>query len=437
MNLRKIFVCGSIGVLFLTATVVHADAIQDLLDALQPPGSVAPHAAVHVATTSTLSIPTAAVVSTSTATEAEQIASLQQLIVVLTQQLSAILASKKGTASTSTPTIMNVGTTTDACAITRPLGRGMRGVDVTALQNFLFKAGVLDAAYVTGVFATLTETALQIWQSANGIIDHGSPSTTGYGFVGAKTRDAIQKSCTSLQNKVFSTEDAMATSTATNEIEKGSELKNVHLYFEIQGTSFSRRETIPVKIVVFDPVPYSGAYLDFIEDTLQGDKSFGSKVYLPVGFTGQVTHELNASHVTIVPGESTKGKIDTKLRVVIETNFRRADLSDTTKSFGQSDWKKIQISEDDSVGKVSFLVQGVSMDLGVSSWGKYIRTAFLTDPVYTSYFTSTSTSRANAIEHCDIFSDILIKNSTYSCLWNDEDVSINVRQKSKTILLTQ
>ena len=59
------------------------------------------------------------------------------------------------------------------------------GGQVTKLQRFL---GVSQ----TGYFGPATEAAVQRWQAQNGIVSSGSPDSTGYGYVGAKTRAAMR-----------------------------------------------------------------------------------------------------------------------------------------------------------------------------------------------------------------------------------------------------
>jgi hypothetical protein len=54
---------------------------------------------------------------------------------------------------------------------------------------------LLAAGNDTGYFRTLTETVVKSFQRKNGIVSNGSPSTTGYGAVGPKTRAAIQAAC--------------------------------------------------------------------------------------------------------------------------------------------------------------------------------------------------------------------------------------------------
>lgn len=58
------------------------------------------------------------------------------------------------------------------------------GGDVSRLQQFL---GISP----TGYFGPMTEQAVQQWQSSHAIISSGTPDTTGYGYVGPKTRAAM------------------------------------------------------------------------------------------------------------------------------------------------------------------------------------------------------------------------------------------------------
>lgn len=58
------------------------------------------------------------------------------------------------------------------------------GGDVTRLQQFL-------GGRVSGYFGPATLQLVQNWQAAHGIVSSGSPETTGYGYVGAKTRRAM------------------------------------------------------------------------------------------------------------------------------------------------------------------------------------------------------------------------------------------------------
>ena len=73
-------------------------------------------------------------------------------------------------------------------SLTRNLSFGSRGQDVVELQNFLISQGDLAAGNTSGYFGKMTVAAVKKWQVRNGVVSSGTPSTTGYGAVGPKTR---------------------------------------------------------------------------------------------------------------------------------------------------------------------------------------------------------------------------------------------------------
>lgn len=75
-------------------------------------------------------------------------------------------------------------------SLNHTLALGSSGADVSALQKFFGVAyGNFPAA--TGYFGPTTEAAVKQWQKEHGIVSSGTPSTTGWGVVGAKTRAAM------------------------------------------------------------------------------------------------------------------------------------------------------------------------------------------------------------------------------------------------------
>jgi peptidoglycan hydrolase-like protein with peptidoglycan-binding domain len=55
----------------------------------------------------------------------------------------------------------------------------------------LVEQNIIPSKYVTGYYGKITETAVKSLQSKYNIVNYGTPSTTGYGAVGPKTRKVI------------------------------------------------------------------------------------------------------------------------------------------------------------------------------------------------------------------------------------------------------
>jgi peptidoglycan hydrolase-like protein with peptidoglycan-binding domain len=70
---------------------------------------------------------------------------------------------------------------------------GMRGEDVVALQLFLIAQHELTNGSATGYFGALTQAALQNYQKSRAIVSSGTPTSTGYGAAGPKTRKTISQ----------------------------------------------------------------------------------------------------------------------------------------------------------------------------------------------------------------------------------------------------
>ena len=77
---------------------------------------------------------------------------------------------------------------TEGVCLTETLKRGSRSAQVTQLQEFLVQGGFLAEESATGYFGALTEKAVQAWQKEIGLVSSGTPESTGFGTVGAKTR---------------------------------------------------------------------------------------------------------------------------------------------------------------------------------------------------------------------------------------------------------
>lgn len=90
----------------------------------------------------------------------------------------------------------NVSASSSSCPnLYRSLYRGLRGSDVTSLQQFLITQSLLSSDSATGYFGKLTEAAVQKWQTHNSIVTSGDVISTGFGLVGARTRASITAKC--------------------------------------------------------------------------------------------------------------------------------------------------------------------------------------------------------------------------------------------------
>jgi len=77
-------------------------------------------------------------------------------------------------------------------SISTQLDMGDSGSEVTELQTYLStNPNMYPSGLVTGYFGELTKAGVERFQTANGIVTSGTPSTTGYGRVGPTTRLAI------------------------------------------------------------------------------------------------------------------------------------------------------------------------------------------------------------------------------------------------------
>lgn len=96
------------------------------------------------------------------------------------------------TAATRVPTALpSAIPTATRSTITKALSLGSRDPQVLVLQRFLSAQGLLSASSVTGYFGPLTQSALKRYQCQKGIVCSGTPSTTGYGATGPRTRGAM------------------------------------------------------------------------------------------------------------------------------------------------------------------------------------------------------------------------------------------------------
>lgn len=123
-----------------------------------------------------------------------QTADLQAELNALLAQLAALQAQLQTTPSQTNTTVIATGASCPA--LSRVLRQGLSGSDVSALQSFLAAdRSVYPESTVSGYFGALTQAAVQRFQVKHGIVNSGSPDSTGYGVVGPATRAAIVALC--------------------------------------------------------------------------------------------------------------------------------------------------------------------------------------------------------------------------------------------------
>jgi plastocyanin len=141
------------------------------------------------------------VASGNTAQLTAQIQSLLAEITALQQQAgtSGAVTTPVYTGTTGVSSATS-GVNASACPlIGRALGLGSSGDDVSRLQQFLARdASIYPEGQITGYYGTLTQTAVERWQTKYNIVSSGSPATTGYGVVGPRTAAAISLQCSTM-----------------------------------------------------------------------------------------------------------------------------------------------------------------------------------------------------------------------------------------------
>lgn len=93
----------------------------------------------------------------------------------------------------------NVSSNNSCPTLQRNLSRGMNGPDVQSLQKYLISLGILTAGSDSGIFGPRTESAVQKWQATYKVVATGTPASTGWGMVGARTRSMITTQCNAVK----------------------------------------------------------------------------------------------------------------------------------------------------------------------------------------------------------------------------------------------
>lgn len=126
-----------------------------------------------------------------------------------------------------------------SCVITRSLGLGNRGADVSCLQETLIAAAFLKSTHATGYFGSATKDAVRHWQEHAGL-----PAT---GYFGAMSR--LKFSASSMHHSEQSHAAPAGTTTA------------MHAHMPVDVSSWS---SVPSVTIVLHPDSMSGYNLEIV-----------------------------------------------------------------------------------------------------------------------------------------------------------------------------
>lgn len=123
-------------------------------------------------------------------------AQLYAQVQALLAQISALQAQQGVTGGTTAPVNTTPYNSAACPLIGRVLKLGTSGDDVTRLQQFLARdPSVYPEAVISGYYGSLTQAAVQRWQTKYNVVSSGTPDTTGFGVVGPRTAAAISLLC--------------------------------------------------------------------------------------------------------------------------------------------------------------------------------------------------------------------------------------------------
>jgi len=133
-------------------------------------------------------------VSAQTDDDATSVVELQEIIKNLQEQIASLQTQLRGLNTELSTTKSELTEVKAELKFVRTLRRGTTGKDVEELQVFLSQfPDIYPESLVTGYFGPLTENAVKKWQSKQGIVSGGTAETTGYGQIGPKTREALNR----------------------------------------------------------------------------------------------------------------------------------------------------------------------------------------------------------------------------------------------------
>jgi peptidoglycan hydrolase-like protein with peptidoglycan-binding domain len=141
---------------------------------------------------------------------------------------------------------------------------GSSNSDVIDIQTKLAQdSSIYPEGTISGYYGSLTEEAVKRFQTKYGIINYGTPNTTGYGVVGPKTRAKINEIFGGTDNSLLNTNPISVTAISNTEPSKTIVPANATVYdynaqgwtcnsgFKQQGSSCSKT-IVPANATVYD-----------------------------------------------------------------------------------------------------------------------------------------------------------------------------------------
>jgi len=125
---------------------------------------------------------------------------------------------------------------TRAYVFTQDLDFGDSGAEVSTLQQTLDTLGFFSYPTITGYFGSVTQTAVQAFQTAKNIVTAGTPATTGFGRVGPSTRAALNTVDTN--NAPWAPPEEVTSTVFTRDLTfgmSGEDVRNLQQFLNAQG----------------------------------------------------------------------------------------------------------------------------------------------------------------------------------------------------------
>ncbi len=176
--------------------------------------------------------------------------------------------------------MLGLAYTANAAMLYRQLDSGMSGSDVSDLQTYLGSdSAIYPSGLVTGYFGQLTKGGVEKFQTAQGIVNSGTPATTGYGRVGPTTMSAINARMSGTVSSGF---DVVAPT-----------ISSLNIVSSSNSSTFNWNTSENAAAIIY----YSPSYISMIEGNATNGVTISGSSLL-------VHSDLRSAHTGIIAGLS-------------------------------------------------------------------------------------------------------------------------------------